>query len=457
MKSINKKVRRLWGVSEVGFSIMSIMETTFLLYFLTDIAKYPLGVSAAITGFSAAADALCAIFAGAVIDRVSFKNGKYRPWLLYCPPLVTASFVFCFTRIGSDLLAGGIVITAYVLSHFFWTIAWTANRNLISVLTDDPGEISFLSARIAIGGSLGKISGSFLVPQLAAAMENVLSGVAAYTVVAVITCCLFMAGYFVHFLITKGADSAPAAEKRTVLLGELLRSLAGNSNLAAVLLHDAIRLISFYGIAASTTYYARVVLLDSSAVTEILLMFYAGTTVGACFSRRLSNRYGVRGATAISCAGCAVLHGLCYFSNHFFLTMVLLFFAQMSFGMAFGLTSKLYSMCGVYGEWKTGKNAQGMIMSLGSLAVKLAVAVRGLLIAGVLGMIQYVPDAAMVPLAAQGHIKLLFFVVFSGIMLLSLIPLAFFRLTDASVLMMASDISTRGEARLCGAGREGNL
>lgn len=449
MKPIDRKIRWFWGVSEIGFSIMSIMETSFLLYFLTDVAQYPLGLAAVITGFSAVADALCAVVAGVVIDKVSFKNGKYRPWLLCCPPLVTVSFVFCFTRIGGDLLAGAVVITAYVVSHFFWTIAWTANRNLISVLTDDPEEISFLSARIAIGGSLGKIAGSLLVPRLAAAMGSALPGTAAYTTVAAITGCLFMAGYLLHYFMTKGYERAPAVQKRAAPLGELFHSVAGNSNLAAVLLHDTIRLVSFYGIAASATYYAGIVLRDPSAVTGILLMFYAGTAAGACFSRRLSGRFGVRGACAVSCAACAALHGLCYFSSSIVLTMALLFLAQAGFGAAYGLTSKLYGMCGIYGQWRTGKNAQGVVMSLSSLAVKLAVALRGVLITGVLGLIHYVPDAAAVTPEAQNHIRLLFFAVFSGIMLLSLIPLAFFRLTDASVLAMSSDIAARG-----GAGRD---
>lgn len=441
MKIINRKIKCFWGVSEIGFSIMSIMETSFFLYFLTDVAKYPLGLAGTITGFSAVADAVCAILAGVAIDKVTFKSGKYRPWLLFCPPLVTLSFVFCFTRIGNDFLAGSIVISAYVVSHFLWTIAWTANRNLISTLTDDPGEGSFLSARIALGGSLGKIIGSFAVPYLAAGIGGVIPGPAAYTAVAAITCCMFMAGYFIHFLITRGCDSAALSERRAPALGELLRSAAGNTSLAAVLLHDSIRLISFYGIAASAVYYARIVLREPAADKEILLLFYAGTAVGSCFSQRLSGRYGVRKAAALSCATCAVLHGLGYFSSHVFLTMVLLFLAQACFGTAYGLTAKLYNMCGIYGAWKSGNNTQGVVMSFSSLAVKLAIAVRGVLITGILSLIHYAPETSSS--AAQGPVKLLFFAVFSGVMLLSLIPLAFFRLDDAAVQVMSSEIAAR--------------
>ncbi len=442
MRRINQKIRRFWGISEVGFSVMSMMETSFLLYFLTDVAKYPLNIAAVITGFSAVADAACAVFAGIVIDKVSFRAGKYRPWLLCCPPMVMLSFVFCFTRIGNDVLAGGIVITAYIISHFFWTVAWTANRNLISVLTDDPGESSFLSARIAVGTSAGKVAGALLVPDLAAAIGAVLPEGAVYPVVAAVACCIFAAGYWLHFLITKGCDSGFAGNRRTVKRKEWFPGMTGNSNLIAVVLHDAVRLVSFYGIAASVTYYAKIVLEDPSAVTGMLLMFYTGTAAGACFSHRLSGRYGVKRTTALSCAGCALLHGLCYFFKHMILTDMLLFLAQFSFGIAFGLTTKLYHMCGIYGEWKTGKNAQGVVMSLSSLSVKVAIAVRGILITGVLGWVRYNP-AEMVTVDARNGVRILFFVVFSAVMLISLLPLRFFRLDDASVFAMSSDIAAR--------------
>ena len=76
MRRINKKIKSLWGISEVGFSVMSTMETTFLVFFLTDVAQLPLGISGVITGFSALADAISAVVAGIVIDKVSFKVGK---------------------------------------------------------------------------------------------------------------------------------------------------------------------------------------------------------------------------------------------------------------------------------------------------------------------------------------------------------------------------------------------
>lgn len=135
---------------------MATTETTFLVYFLTDVAQLPLYITGIITSFTAIADAITAILAGIVIDKVNFKNGKYRPWLLYCPPLVVVFFILIFTKIGGDVTAGIIISIGYILSHAIWNICWTANRNLVPILNDDPDERNFLSGRIAAGSNLGK-------------------------------------------------------------------------------------------------------------------------------------------------------------------------------------------------------------------------------------------------------------------------------------------------------------
>ena len=124
---INNKIKSFWGISEVGFSFMSTVETTFFVIFLTDVAQLPLALVAAITSVAGIADAITAMLAGVIIDKVNFKNGKYRPWLIYCPPFVVAFFVLMFTKIGSDPMAALLCGLGYVLSHGIWNICVDIN------------------------------------------------------------------------------------------------------------------------------------------------------------------------------------------------------------------------------------------------------------------------------------------------------------------------------------------
>lgn len=444
MKRINGTIKKVWGISEVGFSIMSVMETSFLLYFLTDVARLPLSLAAAISGSSAVADAVCAVFAGIVIDKVHLRAGKYRPWLLWCPPVASVFFIFCFTKIGGPVTSGLVIIVAYVASHFVWTIAWTANRNLISVLTDDPGEKDFLSARIAIGTTLGKITASFLVPLFSSVVFAGIPGVKAYTLITAIACCCYVACYLVHYRITAGWDRQVSAGGKPVYFRNILRGVVSNRHLTAILLHDTIRQTAYYGVAAAAAHYAKIVWNDPGAVTWLLVVFYIGTTVGAGLSNRLAGQFGVRATCAVGCCGC----GICMLTAYFLPTVpalltACLFLAQVCFGAAYGLTSKLYTMCSAYSQWKTGEDTRGAVMACSSLAIKLAIAVRGMMITAVLGWIHYDPEITMIPQQAVGGIRFLFFAVFGAVMLVSILPLAMFRLDDKQVGEMEAEITAR--------------
>ncbi len=445
MKRINAKIRRFWGISDIGFSFMATMETSFFVFFLTDVSKLPLSIVALITGSSALIDAVSAVLAGIVIDKVSLKNGKYRPWLLYCPPFVTIFFILMFTKVGSNVTAGLLCGLGYVLSHFIWNICWTANRNLIGVLTDDSTEKAFLSSRIAMGATGGKLLASYLVPALSSLLFGILGGIPAYTVIAAVVSILFVCTYFTHYFITAGYDTPEdQIHSKAVTFRDMGRSIVGNPHLIVFLCHDAIRLIGYYGIAAAASYYAKYVLGAPTSVGIMLVFFNLGNIIGSGFSQRAVKQWGTKNTNIIGMVGFIVLHLICYFvPANLYIISALLFLSQIFFGMSYGLTSSMYSICGTYSEWKSGGAAKGVIMSFCSLAIKIGVALRGVIITAFLGMIAYNPDLTVVSAEMQTGFKQLFVLVPAALLTVSLIPLFFFRLTDDRVAQMEKEIAER--------------
>ena len=67
MKGINTKIKAVWGVSEIGFSITATLETAFFIFFLTDVAQLPLAISGIIAGGASAVDIISAAIAGVFI------------------------------------------------------------------------------------------------------------------------------------------------------------------------------------------------------------------------------------------------------------------------------------------------------------------------------------------------------------------------------------------------------
>lgn len=449
MKQINSKIKTLWGISEIGFSFMATMETSFFIIFLTDVAKLPLGLVAIITGFSGIADAITAVLAGAIIDKTTFKNGKYRPWLIYCPPLVVIFFILMFTKIGGNMTTMIICSMGYIVSHAIWNIAWTANRALVGVLSDIPKERAFLSGRIAAGSSGGKVVASYLVPLLTTVFLGLFMGMGeflGYTATAAVASVSFLLTYFIHYQITKGYDN-PAdytdAQKKSVTLMDMLKAIVANPQLLVLLIADALRLIAFYMIAACAAYYTKIVLESPSLTSVILIIFNVGTLVGSLLSKQIVAKLGTKKASIMGTAGLGILLIVLYvLPSQQMLVFVILFAAQIIFGIAYGLTTSMYSMCGTDSEYRTQKNTKGIIMACSSLAIKIAIALRGMVISAALAYISYSPDGPITD-AAQSGVKLVFFIIPAVFCIASTIVFLLYKIKDSDIAMMEQEIMNR--------------
>lgn len=449
MKKLNSGTKAVWGISEIGFSITATLETAFFLFFLTDVAMLPLAISGAIAAASGLVDAVTALIAGVILDKFNFKSGKYRPWLMYAPLAAMVFFILSFTKIGGDVTAGVIIAIAYVISHFFWNLAYTANRSMTNVLTDDPNERAFLSGRLGAGAALGRVCASLLVPNLTAALTSMVTGVMAYTITAGLVSILYIICYGIHFAVTKGSEEpadpdAPKAAARSISFADMGRNLISNPNLILIFLHDMMRLIAYYTMAAGTAYYCRVVLGDPTASSTLLMVFYIGCFLGSFVASRVAKVIGTKMTTIVGMGGWIVIWVIAYFLNPgFMLLNVLMFLSQVSFGLAYGLTANLYSMCGTYAYWKTGKNTMGVTMSFLTLSIKLGVALRGIVIPAFLGFIAYDATATTFDAAAQGGISFMYFLLPVIILAISLVPFLFFRIKDDDIPKMNAEIAER--------------
>lgn len=460
MKKINNKIKSFWGISEVGFSFMSTVETTFFVIFLTDVAQLPLALVAAITSVAGIADAITAMLAdaitamlaGVIIDKVNFKNGKYRPWLIYCPPFVVAFFVLMFTKIGSDPMAALLCGLGYVLSHGIWNICWTANRTLVGELTDDPEERAFLSGRISAGSSAGKILASYLVPVLNIFFLGIFAsstGVIGYTLTALIASVTFTVCYLIHFAITKGYDEPKevshdsSKHAKSISFKDMGKSIASNPQLLLVLIFDFLKLIGYYTLMATVAYYAKVVLQDEAAMSIILVVFNVGALVGSLISKNVVAKLGSKMTNIVGVLGFAVcLVAIYVMPANMMIVTVLLGIAQIFFGISYGNTTSLYSNCGTYSEYKTGKNTKAVIMSFSSLAIKISIAVRGIVITSVLSAVGYHADAAITSSTVSG-IKILCLVVPIIFLVVSIIPLLGYKIKDSDIAIMEKELQER--------------
>lgn len=147
-KPLSKTLKRFYGVGDFGFCMMTAAELSLFMLFLTDVAKFPLGIVAAITTITGAVDAIISLFSGAIVNMVKpMKWGKIRSWLLICPPIVLMTFIFQFSKIGSDITAAVIVCLGFIISHAAWNLATVANVSLVPMLSSNEDDKIILTSR----------------------------------------------------------------------------------------------------------------------------------------------------------------------------------------------------------------------------------------------------------------------------------------------------------------------
>ncbi len=96
---------------------------------------------------------------------------------------------------------------------------------------------------------------------------------------------IYIIAMAICFFATKGYDTETKSEGKKISFKAMGKNIVTNPNLIGVVLHDILRLIAYYTVAAGTAYYAKVVLGDASASGTILMMFYLG-----CFVRTVYRR-----------------------------------------------------------------------------------------------------------------------------------------------------------------------
>lgn len=441
MKTINSRIRKFWGVSDIGFSFMSAVDTAFFVVFLTDVARLPLGIIAILISVTGIVDIITSVLSGVIVDKVNFKNGKYRPWLIYCPPIVVMSFLLMFSKIGSDITAAIICGAGYIISHGVWNVAWAANRTLVTVLTDDGKERAFLSGRVSAGSSAGRMLASYLVPTLSIFFIG-------YTMIALVASLAYWVFYSVHYIITEGYDKPMDKDqvgkigiKNSISVKEIIKTVITNPQLLLIIVYDLLKLIPFYMIAACIPYYCKVVLGEPNSIALLLVPFNFGTFVGCMMSNTCVKKIGSKNTNFLGITGFAMCHLLGFILPTNKITiMILLGLGQVFFGTAHGNTTNLYSMCGTYSEYKTGKSIKGMVMALCNTSIKVCLVIRGLVITSVLGIINYSPNVLITVEAING-IRILFFLIPIGFLVVSLVPLIWFKIKDSKVEAMEKEIA----------------
>ena len=410
-KGLSNALKYFFGVGDAGFVLMSNVETFYFMTFLTNFANFAPAVAGVINSVFSIIDACLSWIYGGILNGTKAKKwGRYRSWLILTPWIVPFIFTFQFIRISeNEWLSAIIIIIAAVVSHVIWNIGYVANATLVSVVGKTPEDKATLSSSRATWNNIGGLLFSYLGLPFATVLGGIVGEKNQWAAAAFVLGLTMVAGYYAHFKMTEGyeeiedAGHAKAAQQNKVSIPEMFRSLFQNPQLIILMLADLAKWCVKFVTAASAIYYFRDAAGNPGLMVPYALSIALAAMIGAYVVRYWVKVMPSRSIAIVSYIGMAVFLFLIY-TSYANATMVIVFMtcAQFFYGVAFAASPALYADTVTYTTWKTGKNAAGWIMGLQNLPLKVAVFLRGTIIAAALASVHWEAGITLEGAARQG-------------------------------------------------------
>ena len=166
-KTYSPKERNMYLLGMLGQNMLYNIIGTGLTYYFQSVIFIPAVAAGVIFAIAKVWDAINDPMMGTIIDKTRSKQGKCKPYLLYCPPVICVISCLCFVNNiyspeNSSAKNAGIIAWA-AISYVLWGMSYTVGDiplwGVTSLMTEDENDRSKLLsfARIAAGVGAGLI------------------------------------------------------------------------------------------------------------------------------------------------------------------------------------------------------------------------------------------------------------------------------------------------------------
>lgn len=150
----------LYGVFGMFANTFYLMYLSYnRLYYLTEVLQLNEGLSAVVASASAWINVLTMILAGPLIDKIKFKNGKYRTWTLVGGIMMVVALPLLYTNWHvSGATAAVVYVVMFAIQSISYNTLWVAERALLgpmSKTTEDASSLALASQLASVFGLIG--------------------------------------------------------------------------------------------------------------------------------------------------------------------------------------------------------------------------------------------------------------------------------------------------------------
>ena len=401
MKKLTFKNKFGYFLGDFANCMTFAMSSSFLLKFYTDV----LGITALAAGtlFLVARlwDAFNDPIMGAITDKIFVARlrkhegkdvDKFKPFLLYGSWIVVAAAIVMFIA-PKGLGPGARLVWAYA-TYIIWGIAYTFVNipygSLASVMTQDPAERASLSVARGLGGTVGNIVPSIIVPIVLGFFTKDQAG-RGYLISMVIMGVLGIIGYLITYNTVEENIKTPVTQNRDkVKFVEFFKVLGKNRPFIAVCLSSLTMLFGMMTNRAMALYYFEENLNNIQAMGIATVMGMLPGLLIAPFLSKLVEKYSLKSVITISALLSGISFGILMFLPDTLPVYIIgTLLANLFMNAPMTLVWAMVSDCIDYNQYLSGDRQEGVIYGSYSFIRKLGQALAGFLSGAGLTLIGY--------------------------------------------------------------------
>lgn len=439
-----------YGLGEIGCQMSWYMINNYLNIFYTDVVGLTGAAISAIVLIARIWDAINDPMMGQIADRTNTRWGKFRPYLMFAPPVLAIFNILTFTVFPVQGLTKVILCgVCYIGAGMAYTACSIAYQAMLNVIAVDSRVRQLLATARSTGASIiGIILSMVAMPTILRfssavndAGEKMADGHGYFVATVIFSLILipvfWLCAYICKETYTDKLHSNAPAEKATFI--DNMKGLFSNDQLLMVVIATVIGTICVTGRYGILVYHVIYVVGGPQYIATMFTAMTIGQLVGTLTVPWGTKVFGKRNYMIIMnvvMAGGFVALFLNPTNNP-----VYLIGASFIGSLGFGAPAICYGMVGdslEYGDWKLGKRQEGLAASMLSFGVKLATAICAPVVL-LLEAVGYVPNAQQTPSTQMG-INFMVNMLPAILAIVSCIPLIWYKLDDKRVAELRADL-----------------
>lgn len=444
----NFKLGIFYSFGEVGSQLSWYMVNTYLTLFYTDVVGLTASAVSLIMLIARIWDAVNDPMMGVVADKTKTRWGKFRPYLMFAPPVLAIFNILTFTVFPvTGALKVLLCLVCYIGVGMAYTAICITYGGLVNLIArDSQVRMNYTSAR-AMGASVISIVLSVVaMPMILFFSHSDKANADGYfwtTVICsvVMVPCFWLCAWKCKETVKIEVRASQAGEKRSVF--QNLKLLCKNRMLMITVFCVFLGAVAIMGRMAMLSYYVIYVVGSFKMIPVIFTTMTVMQLVGCVMLPWATKFFGKRNwlliLNFVQIIGFVVMFFVPANNSVFLIAISAVIGITNS---ASNVCTGMLSDCIEYGDWKYGIREEGLTYSYMSFGVKLATAVSGAACVLLLSASGYVPNAEQTEAAKMG-INAVVNLIPAVCILISALPLFAYKLDKKMMDKIREDLDAR--------------